>query len=132
MSVERQMLARGKDGRLRICLNPLTAPTRHPTPLDIAWAAGIYEGEGYCKFKARTQHCRVCQNDRWILDRLRDLFGGAVSCRTAKSLGNPNIHNPSYDWMLCGIRARGFLQTVFVLLSPRRKAQVLATMRGEQ
>jgi len=88
------------------------APTVKPTLLDIVWAAGIYEGEGSCN------HYRlyVGQKDRWILDKLRNLFGGSVSCQLCKS--------GIYNWTLSGARGRGLAMTIYSFLSPRRKEQV--------
>jgi hypothetical protein len=101
-------------------------PTEPLTPHDIAWAAGIYEGEGCCyrngtRKDASKECASVTQKDRWILDRLQAKFGGSIDW--SKSRGP--IGNGVFRWRLSGVRARGFLQTIFILLSPRRREQIL-------
>jgi hypothetical protein len=81
--------------------------------LDIAWAAGVFEGEGCCTDRHQAT---VTQKDTWLLKRLQALFGGRVSA---------DSHGYS-RWVLTGSRARGFLMTVFSFLSPKRKLQVLS------
>lgn len=95
----------------------------HPTNLDIAWAAGIFEGEGWCGRTVRYKNgtgtgtrLSVGQKDRWLLDRLQALFGGTISV-------NHQRFGEFWYWRLSGPRCRGFLMTIYKFLSPRRKAQ---------
>jgi hypothetical protein len=76
---------------------------------DIAWAAGVFEGEG----SINRHNLRVAQKDHWLLVKLQALFGGSVYPRAACS-----------EWHLSGSRARGFALTIFSFMSPRRKAQL--------
>jgi hypothetical protein len=96
------------------------------TSQQIAWAAGIFEGEGCCSWTSRQHNCQevmVKQNDRWILDRFSEVFGGKVSaCNSQNTLSK----NQSYRWRLFGANARGFLMTVYGFLSPHRQEQVKA------
>ena len=84
-----------------------------PSLLDIAWAAGIYEGEG--SVQRNTGAVGICQKDKEILLRLTKLFGGSIS-----SCGN----RPLFQWHISGARARGFLLTIFSFLSLRRKQAI--------
>lgn len=87
-------------------------PTRAPMFTDIAWAAGIYEGEGSCNKKG----IRVYQKDPWLLYRLQELFGGAVHLRpSAKGV---------WDWDVAGVYGRNFVAAIWPWLSPRRQAQL--------
>ncbi len=95
--------------------------TEHPTTLDIAWAAGIYEGEGNCS----AQVLQVTQRDTWVLRRLRAQFGGSIQSR-------PNRDAPCYHWSITGARKRGFIMTIYTFLSPRRQQQVLSAIDGER
>lgn len=90
----------------------------HPTTKDIAWAAGIYEGEGHIS-RCGKYSCAmfVSQKDTWILERLKNLFGGTI--RT-----DNNRTSPISQWVIYGVRARGFAYTIFSFLSPRRRAQL--------
>jgi len=90
--------------------------TVKPTIRDIAWAAGIYEGEGHARADTGQRPCThvtVVQKDRWILDRLRQLFGGSIH------LNGRGMHS----WHISGTRARGFLMTIYGFLSLRRRLQ---------
>ena len=49
------------------------------------------------------------------------MFGGSV---------NPGHEvNKDFVWRIHGARARGFLQTIYGLLSPRRKEQILMVIK---
>lgn len=95
-------------------------PVLHPTLMEIAWAAGIYEGEGCASvIKLRSNNCTmsviITQKDRWLLDKMRDLFGGYVFYTIKRDYWTLTISGPT---------ARGFLMTIFKFMSPRRKDQI--------
>ena len=103
-------------------MKPGLEATEHPTLMQIAWAAGIYEGEGSCCRMSKTsQQVHLGQKDRWVVDRFRALFGGSIHEREMNG-------DPFYDWHIHGARARGFLMTMFTFLSPRRQDQVTACL----
>ena len=88
--------------------------------MDIAWAAGIYEGEGslaVAPHSPNSVQINVGQKQRWLLDRLRDLFGGSVLERQMND-------QPFFEWKVSGARARGFLMTIYTFMSPRRQDQI--------
>ncbi|HYR42164.1 MAG TPA: hypothetical protein VER98_04005 [Terriglobia bacterium] len=96
--------------------------TKVPTPIDIAWSAGVYEGEGtarLCGRGKRSLAVSVPQKDPEILYTLRDLFGGSVN--------PPSGGNPCYKWDICGDRARIFISLIYSFLSSKRRAQVDGT-----
>jgi len=96
--------------------------TKIPSEIDIAWAAGIYEGEGTCRLAGRTKRgfmVSVPQKEPEILYRLRDWFGGSV----AKPCGK----NPCFNWNVCGDRARVFIAVIYRFLTAHRRAQVDGT-----
>ena len=104
-------------------------PAQSTTTWDIAWAAGVYEGEGWCG-KGNTQMIGVGQKDRWLCDRLRSLFGGRVNER--KRIGGSGPYadrHGGFIWNVSGPRARGFLMTIHKFLSPRRREQMKNAMR---
>lgn len=92
------------------------AATKHPTLYEICWAAGIYEGEGSTR---RQGEVSVPQKDPELLFKLRDLFGGRV-----KKGNTENI----WRWEANGKHGRGFLMTIYSMLTQRRKAQVRAAL----
>jgi hypothetical protein len=100
---------------------------------DIAWAAGVYEGEGSCqkaggKGRYTTEVVRIGQKDSWLCERLRALFGGSVRLVKAHTSRSGIKRRDFYTWLLTGARARGFLLTVFTFLSTRRRAQIAAVL----
>lgn len=97
--------------------------TKIPTSHDIAWAAGIYEGEGCCRLCGRGKRsfmAAVAQKDPELLYRLRDWFGGSVS----KGSVNGFV---IYNWNICGDRARIFIALIYSYMTARRKEQIDST-----
>ncbi len=96
--------------------------TTVPTTLDIAWAAGIYEGEGSCTLHKNnhTSMIRVTQKEPWLILRLYDLFGGHINTYLQRGMGS----GPVCEWYLSQARARGFAMTICKFLSPHRQAQL--------
>ena len=91
---------------------------------QVAWAAGIFEGEGNCTWTSKEHNCQevmVKQNDTWLLEQLAQYFGGKVSPCGGTNALSANLGN---RWRLYGSEARQFLSTIYSLLSPRRKWQV--------
>lgn len=123
LAVETTSTAVGKDTDMPN-LGRVRAPkaTKHPSLIDIAWAAGIYEGEGCTTMYGSRQVGRatiqVAQKDPWILDRLVELFGGSVYKPA------PSQRSECHTWRITGSRGAGFAQTIFTFLSPRRRAQM--------
>lgn len=117
--VEWQRRAGKLGGRPFGFFKPGSEPTQFPTAEDIAWAAGIYEGEGSCSFRATIQ-VFVTQKERELCDWLRDLFGGGVC------LDGEGYHH----WYISGKRASGFLAVIYKYLTNRRKGQVDAVLAG--
>ena len=97
-------------------VTPRLAREQDPTPHDIIWAAGFFEGDGTCTSDMRTTYASISQKDRWVLDRMRSLFGGAVSFSQKE--------HSTFRWRVSGARARGFLQSIYELESPRRQEQI--------
>jgi len=104
-----------------------------PTVLDIAWAAGVYEGEGYVNIskagnklkKDGSEYKRiqvsVVQKEPWLIDRLLQLFGGHKYLRIQEA-------QPLYSWICSGSRASGFLMTIYKFLSPWKQIQADAAL----
>src|SRR5271170_6920004 len=95
--------------------------TKVPSLIDIAWSAGIYEGEGCCRLAGKTKRglmIQVAQKDPELLYRLRDWFGGSVKfahCSTVPA------DQQVYSWSACGDRARIFLALIYSFMTARRK-----------
>ena len=89
-------------------------PTKHPTTLDIAWLAGIVEGEGYMTGDGVRSKITVTQKDSWLPNKIQELFGGSIYM-------SPSQH--CHRWQANSERARGIIMTIYKFLSPRRKIQ---------
>lgn len=96
---------------------------------DIAWAAGIFEGEGTtCPSNAKRNYtvvAAVTQKDLWLLRRLQELFGGSVDQYPQQYRNTTRLYG---RWRLTGPAARGFLMTIYTFMSPRRKDQIKAAL----
>lgn len=104
--------------------NPQLDATKVPSVIDIAWSAGIYEGEGTCRNCGNTKRgiaVQVVQKDPEILYRLRDWFGGSVGYAHSRTR---KMDDQIHVWSACGDRARIFLALTYGFLSARRKHQV--------
>jgi hypothetical protein len=117
--------ALSKSNLERNLARPEFAPTEHPTNLDIAWAAGFYEGEGCVSAVRRSAEsvplvALIYQKDTETLYWLKRLFGGRIQLTSNAASCN--------RWVLSGIRARGFLLTIYQFLSSRRQEQLRAAL----
>lgn len=104
--------------------NPALEATKVPTEIEIAWAAGVYEGEGHCRNGSHSHFgiaVSLGQKDPELLYRLRDMFGGSVRFAQCKTIP---VENQCYTWDVCGDRARLFLARIYSFLTARRKGQV--------
>ena len=99
-------------------MKPGLEPADSPTNMDIAWAAGIYEGEGGSRFHARSTSVIIVQKDKWILYKLKRFFGGDIY-----------KHGSFSSWRTSGTRARGFLMTIYSFLSPWRQEQARKALK---
>ncbi len=104
-------------------LNPDHSASRVPTHADVAWAAGVYEGEGAVltpksKYGTRKPVVSLVQKDDWLCNELRAIFGGTV-----RVYAKPDGRKFNY-WRLTGARAIAFLLVIYKFLSPRRQQQI--------
>ena len=100
---------------------------KKPTAIDVAWAAGIYEGEGCCVKAGNSYNSfsvMVSQKDPELLYRLKEFFGGRV---TQYKNGKFDV----YHWVVCGDRGRVFLGCIYPFLTARRKAQIENTTAND-
>lgn len=83
---------------------------------DIGYAAGFYEGEGsFIKATSgTTSYVSITQKDIEPLLKMQKLFGGTIT-----------QYNGYNYWRLFGVECRGFVLTIFTLLSARRRKQIL-------
>ena len=90
---------------------------------DIAWLAGLLEGEGnfISDPKGSLARIKLEMKDRDIVDRAAGLLG-AKSVNSSKKK-NPR-HNTTYVCYVCGKQAAGWMLTLYSFLGKRRRRQV--------
>ena len=86
---------------------------------DLAWCAGFLEGEGSF-LNYGTPIVTAAQVQREPLDRLSLLFGGNITYRKI----NGHAGRPIWTWRVHSYRAAEVMMTLYVLMSPKRKAQI--------
>jgi hypothetical protein len=97
--------------------------------VDAAWAAGFYEGEGYCRCRHQTDvEVIVSQVDLTPLMKLQFLFDGSIK-PTNSTKYNPNA-SQSYQWRIYGQGAIIFIKRIAKYLSPRRLVQAHKILIG--
>ncbi len=102
------------------------------TVKDIAWATGFLEGGGsfvpqWCQGRSLVVRLAAVQTGPEPLKRLQKLFGGGivVGCCDYRSFSyEPTKKSPMYTWQLRGFPAIQVMMTIYVLMSPRRQAQI--------
>lgn len=93
------------------------------TVRDIAWLAGLLEGEGCFFIAKRHTNARVVlgMTDADIVQRAAAMVGNpAVYTRRQQ---NPK-HKTQYWWVLHGHRAIGLMFTIYSFMGERRKAKI--------
>jgi LAGLIDADG DNA endonuclease family protein len=100
--------------------------------VDLAYAAGFIDGEGYIQIKRhkKTGHfidtVRVGQSSREILDFLAKQFGGSVHVMT-RAHGNVR---QAWVWVIPSRLAEGFVKAIFPYLRvKRRQARIFLSYR---
>lgn len=89
--------------------------------LDIAWVAGLLEGEGYFHFHktARGPHIALSMTDRDVVEKAAVLLGSRVRTYLPR---RPN-RKPLYIFT-SGRDIAGWMMTLYPLLGERRRAQI--------
>jgi hypothetical protein len=90
--------------------------------VDLAWAAGFLEGEGYFTVanKYRNIQAGANQVQRWPLDRLHQIFN--VGTFFIKQYHG--VAQDQWVWSVQGTDAIALMMTLYPLMSPRRQEQI--------
>lgn len=92
--------------------------------LDIAWLAGLFEGEGCFRSHNHSPHLTLAMTDRDVV------------CRAAELMRPRAVHNyiydkkkkPVYSFGLYGKTAVGWMLTMFSFLGQRRRSAIRAAL----
>jgi hypothetical protein len=92
-----------------------------PTTVDLAWAAGFLEGDG---FFLRDGTVGASQVEWAPISKLVRIFGGLVRPVAARRPTQSHY----LEWEANGARGRGIMYTLYPFLSPKRRAQIRASL----
>lgn len=90
---------------------------------DVAWLAGLLEGEGYFAPPTRgmwSPQIRILMTDRDVIERVAEFLGGA-NIRIRRARGR---RREAYGVMLHGRQAIGVMFTVYPFMGARRQERI--------
>ena len=93
---------------------------------DIAWATGVFEGEGYIVLHPKYKSVRLgmTQSDLDILLRIQKIFGGTISPKNYRA--KPKHYKPTWQWRLgTAVEVTTVLLQMLPLLGDRRACKAL-------
>src|SRR3989304_1851117 len=106
-------------------------------PLDIAYFAGFFDGEGsvgiYYTHRIKGPSCRIslCNNDPRPLQKALELFGGKIRPRFRKFRADKCGIRNNWEWYAWGKQAEKFLLAVLPhLLIKKNQAEIYLTEIG--
>ncbi len=91
-------------------------------PAEIAWIAGLLEGEGSFVVSDRSLVIAVNMTDRDVIERATGLLGGNTYARRCPAIERPR--KQQWRAQVKGPRAAGWMMTIYPLLGRRRREQV--------
>jgi len=93
---------------------------------DLAWIAGILEGEGSFGWRKSNPSAYVCcvSTDLDVLVKLHNFlhFGGI--CRSKSTAGPVVGSKTCYRWQIAGKRALGLMMTIYPFMGQRRQSKI--------
>jgi hypothetical protein len=103
---------------LAIHIKSLGETMNELTPEQVAWLAGIYEGEGSCAITTgRAIRVEIVMTDQDVIDRIQFVTGlGSVTSLAPRG----ENYKPAYRWSIGSIGAVGFLNAILPWLGKRR------------
>lgn len=94
--------------------------------LNIAWVAGIVEGEGSFHIKNGCPYIQVQMTDKDVVERLRGYMGATER----KPWRRKDGHKVVYSCCLTGVKAIQWMMTLYVLMGERRKAKIAEIIKA--
>lgn len=96
---------------------------------QIAWFAGLFEGEGCITRQPRKAIClQISSTDLDVLQKAVSIMGGRI--KGPRHDGNPK-HKPRYEWYLTSINeVMDVVNLIRPWLCSRRKQQISVAMSG--
>lgn len=104
------------------------------TEIDIAWAAGLLEGEG--SFITRTKSpvlCVTCNmTDLDILERLQSIFGGLIHKNSRTSERYKDHWKDAWTWSASGATAKDIMEAVLPYMGKRRSEKITELLQARK
>ncbi len=89
--------------------------------IDIAWTAGLIEGEGSFGWHGRTPKVVVQMTDKDTIEKLAGIWGSKVYGPYGPYGVSTKV---TYTTAIYGSQAIGWMMTMFVFMSERRKQKI--------
>jgi len=102
---------------------PLATARLNLTSRDIAWVAGLVEGEGCFSRTSSGIRLAITMTDRDVLERLAAYWAASIQPKAPAPR-----RKPAYTITLHGARAAAWMMTLYPLLLSRRQARVRALL----
>lgn len=91
------------------------------TEKDIAWVAGLFEGEGTVSInRGRAAGIAIAMTDRDVLERVQAIFGGKI-CISYPAKGK---WKECHKWYLSVAESEDFLLAIYPYLFSRRRERI--------
>ena len=116
MSYKASLLSRKREIKKALIL----ANKKERSVKDIAWLAGIIEGEGCIDFNEDSPRIRVQMSDQDIIKRIANLWNNGDY--HTKSV--PRYCKPQYSTNVRGKNAIGWMFTIYSFMGVRRRAKI--------
>lgn len=94
---------------------------------EIAWVAGLLEGEGYFGVNNASPRIQLAMTDLDVIEKARDLIGKnqIISTYTQEGLGKDgHLRKPKYTLTITGQIAIEWMMTIYTFMGTRRKAKI--------
>lgn len=89
---------------------------------QIAWVAGILEGEGYFGYSGNTPRITVGMTDEDTIDKVSNIIGGSRYTEIPKDIRTNN--KTVFLAAVAGDTAIQWMMTIYSLMSSRRQAKI--------
>lgn len=97
---------------------------RNLTSLDIAWIAGLLEGEGtFCVTLAQSPTVAVQMNDKDIIAKVAQLMNSKIYGPYRHRRGD-RLDAPHYRTAVYGKNAAGWMMSIYPLMGVRRRNKI--------
>lgn len=99
------------------------------TTAEIAWAAGLIEGEGWFGMNHKNNfRISVTMTDRDVLERLAHLLSGRLNAKAHPEWLRAK-RKPQWTVQVCGQAAIGWMFMMYTFLGQRRRAKIREVLR---